>query len=87
MRDVARRAPFMHDGSVKDLAAVVEHYDTRFVERPSLSGDVKRLNLTAEEKRDLVEFMVTLTGENPAVRIPVLPASPQIAIQDVEDQD
>lgn len=85
LRDVARRAPYMHDGSVKDLAAVVEHYDSGFIERPSLSGDMKRLNLTPEEKRDLVEFMLTLTGDNPPVRIPVLPAAAQIATQATEE--
>ena len=42
LRDVERRAPYMHDGSVPTLLAVVEHYDHGFVQRPSLSEEVKR---------------------------------------------
>jgi cytochrome c peroxidase len=79
LRDVERRAPYMHDGSVPTLLAVVEHYDHGFVERPSLSDEVKPLHLTAEEKTDLVNFMMTLTGENPPVHVPVLFAGPHTA--------
>jgi cytochrome c peroxidase len=86
LRDIARRAPYMHDGSVADLAAVVEHYDDGFVERPSLSGDMKRLGLTAAEKKDLVEFMLTLTGDNTPVRVPVLPPNPHLSAQ-VHDEE
>jgi cytochrome c peroxidase len=79
LRDIERRAPYMHDGSVPTLLAVVEHYDHGFVQRPSLSEEVKPLHLTAEEKTDLVNFMMTLTGENPPVHVPVLFAGPQTA--------
>jgi cytochrome c peroxidase len=79
LRDVERRAPYMHDGSVPTLLAVVEHYDHGFVQRPSLSEEVKPLHLTESEKADLVNFMMTLTGENPPVHVPVLFAGPQTA--------
>jgi len=72
LRDADRRGPYMHDGSVTTLKAVVEHYDHGFVERPSLAEEMKKLALTEEEKNDLVAFMLTLTGENSPVRIPVL---------------
>lgn len=75
LRDVARRAPFMHDGSVATLEATVKHYDSGFVQRASLSPNMKRLNLTPAEVRDLVAFMETLTGETQPVVIPVLPIS------------
>ena len=79
LRDVDRRAPYMHDGSVKTLMAVVEHYDKGGVPRPSLSDEIKPLHLTAQEKSDLVEFMQTLDGDNPRVEMPILFAGPQTA--------
>jgi cytochrome c peroxidase len=78
LRDVARRGPYMHDGSMT-LEAVVEHYDGGGVQRPSLAGEMKPLGLTAAEKSDLIDFMLTLTGDNPEVTIPRLFAGPQTA--------
>ncbi|MCA1559956.1 MAG: hypothetical protein LC753_01000 [Acidobacteria bacterium] len=40
---------FYHDGRFADLAAVVDHYDRHF-----------KLNLSAAEKRDLIEFLKSL---------------------------
>jgi cytochrome c peroxidase len=57
LRDVARRGPYMHDGSEKTLADVVEYYDRGSVKNPWLSSDMKPLGLTAQERADLVEFM------------------------------
>lgn len=75
LRDVARRGPYMHDGSERTLAGVVELYDRGGVKNPWLSSDMKPLGLTAQERADLVEFMKALTGEiDPAVsHPPVLP--------------
>lgn len=61
LRGVADRPPYMHDGSVRSLEAVVEHYDRGGVRRPSLSPDMFPLGLTAQEKSDLVAFMRTLS--------------------------
>jgi cytochrome c peroxidase len=64
LRNVALRAPYMHNGSRATLAEVVEHYNQGgAVKRPSLSGAVKPLRLTAVEKQDLVNFLQTLTSE------------------------
>ena len=73
LRNVALRAPYMHDGSVPTLSAVIDHYDTGFVERNSLDSNMHRLNLSAGEKRDLLAFMATLTSVDAPVTIPVLP--------------
>jgi len=74
LRNVTQRGPYMHDGSVPTLEAVIRHYDTGFVQRPSLSADVRRLGLSDQEVMDLVAFMETLTGDDPPVVLPVLPA-------------
>ena len=64
MRDAELTAPYMHDGSLKTLEEVVEHYDKGGTPNPSLDTDMKKLNLTTQEKADLVAFMKALTGEH-----------------------
>src|SRR5712691_6323505 len=73
LREITRRGPFMHDGSLATLEAVVEHYDKGGIERPSRSELIKPLGLTAQEKKDLVAFMQTLTSDGEPTTIPVLP--------------
>jgi cytochrome c peroxidase len=77
LRDADRRGPYMHNGSITTLADVVEHYNKGGTQRPSLSDDMKPLNLTAQEKADLVEFMLTLTSEPTTARHPSLPVASQ----------
>jgi cytochrome c peroxidase len=73
LREISRRSPYMHDGSMTTLEQVVEHYDKGGVERPSRSDLMKPLGLTAQEKADLVAFMKTLTSELDPTAVPVLP--------------
>lgn len=49
LRALWQHAPYFHDGSAPDLPAVVEHYNRRL-----------ELNLTADQKADLVEFLKSL---------------------------
>lgn len=73
IRDVETTAPYFHDGSAKDLMAVVEHYVSGGVVNTNLSPNFKKANLTDDEKKMLVEFMRALTS--PAIRLtlPTLP--------------
>jgi len=73
LREIARRGPYMHDGAVATLDAVVEHYDRGGIDRPSRSDLIKPLGLTAQEKSDLVAFMQTLTSDDEPTTLPVLP--------------
>jgi cytochrome c peroxidase len=73
LRDVDRRGPYMHDGSLVNLADVVDHYDRGGIKRPSLSDVMEPLHLTSIEKQDLLAFLGTLTGNNAPVVVPVLP--------------
>jgi len=75
LRDVAKRGPYMHDGSEKTLEDVIAYYDRGGVKNAWLSTDMKPLTLTAQERADLVEFMKALTGRiDPEVsRPPILP--------------
>ena len=63
LRDVAWRGPYMHDGSEKTLEEVVAFYIRGGVKNPWLSSDVRPLNLAAQEQKDLVAFLQSLTGE------------------------
>jgi cytochrome c peroxidase len=63
LRNVTQTAPYMHDGSEATLAEVVDFYDRGGVANPNLSKEIKPLRLTAQEKRDLIAFLESLTGE------------------------
>lgn len=63
LRDVARTGPYMHDGSIKTLEEVVEHYDKGGVKNKWLHQDIKPLKLSKQEKSDLVQFLHALNGE------------------------
>ena len=71
LRDVALRAPFMHDGSIPTLAAVIDHYDGGGIPRPSRSAQIQPLGLTLAEKAELIGFLDTLTGD-PQQVVPTL---------------
>ena len=73
LRDVARRAPYMHDGSVPTLAAVIDLYDRGGIDRPSRAAEIHPLGLTNAEKADLIAFLETLTGGPTSVQYPALP--------------
>jgi cytochrome c peroxidase len=75
LRNVAQRAPYMHDGSVATMAEAIRHYDTGFIQRPSLSAEMRRLSLTDAEVADLVAFLRTLTSEDDPMPLPNLPAN------------
>ena len=73
LREISRRSPYMHDGSLATLDQVVEHYNQGGVDRPSRSDLMKPLSLTTDEKADLVAFLKTLTSDLNPTAVPVLP--------------
>ena len=62
LREVARTAPYMHDGSLATLEDVVDFYSDGARPNPSLDPEVRRLDLSSEEKAQLVAFLHTLNG-------------------------
>src|SRR5215208_3149589 len=72
LREITRRAPYMHDGSIATLEQVVEHYDRGGVDRPSRSDLMNPLGLSSQEKSDLVAFLQTLTSNLSPTAVPVL---------------
>jgi cytochrome c peroxidase len=73
LREITRRSPYMHDGSIATLEDVIEHYDRGGVDRPSRSDLVKPLGLTSQEKSELVAFLQTLTSNLTPTALPFLP--------------
>jgi len=67
IRNVALSAPYMHDGSQKTLLEVVEWYAKGGHPNPHLSDKIKKLELTDQDKADLVAFMEACTGSFPPV--------------------
>jgi cytochrome c peroxidase len=63
LREIARTAPYMHDGSLKTLEEVVDFYDKGGIPNKNLDEKIKPLHLTAQDKKDLVEFLKSLNGE------------------------
>ncbi|WP_298934003.1 cytochrome c peroxidase [uncultured Ruegeria sp.] len=63
LRGVAETAPYMHDGSLIDLEAVIRHYSEIDTERLHVDGEaiLSELNLTEQEVADLAAFLVTLS--------------------------
>jgi len=64
LRNVAERAPYMHAGQLKDLDAVIAHYD-RADKAPFGKSELKRLRLSEKERAQLQAFLKTLSA--PAV--------------------
>jgi cytochrome c peroxidase len=73
LRDVALTTPYMHSGVYRTLEEVVEHYDRGGDVKQNIDPNIKSLQLTDQEKKDLVEFLKSLTGKQPAITLPRLP--------------
>jgi cytochrome c peroxidase len=63
LRNVARTAPYMHNGSLATLREVVEHYSEINEERLHLDGEriLRKLHLSPAEVDDLVAFLESLS--------------------------
>src|SRR5262249_61555333 len=67
LREIARSAPYMHDGSLASLEDVLRHYVSGVGDRPTLSKDLTRgLTLSDAERADLIAILGTLTSEGAA---------------------
>jgi len=66
LRNVARTAPYMHDGSLKTLKAVVDYYAGGANSNPYLDKEIKAIHLSGQDRADLVEFLNSLTGDLPS---------------------
>ncbi len=74
LRDVTLTAPYMHNGMYATLEEVIDHYDRGGDAKEHLSPNMEPLNLTKQEKFDLLAFMESLDSIKPLeTTIPHLP--------------
>ncbi len=62
LREVARTAPYMHDGSLATLEDVIDFYDRGGNPNPHLDPSLRQLHLTEQEKLALLAFLRSLSG-------------------------
>ncbi len=65
LRNVANTGPYMHDGKLKTLQDVVDFYAGEGNSNPFLDEEMRTIALTGQDRRDLVEFLKSLTGDLP----------------------
>ena len=64
LRDIALRAPYMHNGRLSTLAQVVEFYNGDFIRRSTLAPEMSRVRVGGNAT-DIFEFLLTLTSPMP----------------------
>ena len=77
LRNVARTAPYMHNGSLATLAEVVRHYSELDEDRLHADGEkiLRPLKLSTGESADLVAFLESLSAPGPGVMVDKLPTA------------
>jgi cytochrome c peroxidase len=73
LRNVARTSPYMHNAALRTLEEVVDWFDRGGYTHADLDRAIRPLNLSRDEKRDLVAFMEALSGPLPPVETGRLP--------------
>jgi cytochrome c peroxidase len=63
LRNIAITAPYMHDGSIATLDAVIDHYASGGHDNPHKDPLIAGFHLTAEQRADLIAFFQSLTDE------------------------
>lgn len=67
LRNIAQTAPYMSDGSLKDLKEVIDFYIGAGNSNPNLDKQIHVLDfLSGQERADLQAFLNSLTGQLPA---------------------
>ncbi len=62
LREIARTAPYMHDGSLATLEDVVDFYDKGGRPNQNLFPLIRPIGLTPAEKQQLIRFLEALSG-------------------------
>ncbi|MDZ4785314.1 MAG: cytochrome c peroxidase [bacterium] len=64
LRNVALTSPYMHDGSIATLEEVIEVYAKGGINKNNLSKSITGFPISASEKRDIIEFLESLTSND-----------------------
>ncbi len=63
LREIARTAPYMHDGRFGTLEEVVKFYNQGGISNPHQDNTIIPLELSNGEQQDVVAFLRSLNGE------------------------
>ena len=74
LRELGYTAPYMHNGAFDTLEQVIDFYDAGGGESQNLDPLLRPLGLSGQDKRDLVVFLESLTGDPIIMEAPELPA-------------
>lgn len=74
LREIAARAPYMHNGEIATLEGVIAYYISGGQPRPSLSPLMKPLALNPEEIQQLLAFLRSLSSPQTMLAMPNLPS-------------
>lgn len=75
LRNIAASGPYMHDGSLATLNDVLDYYIRGGNANPNLDPNKAPLNLSVEQKADLLAFLESLTGQNNLKQLLDLPGT------------
>ncbi|TMA20630.1 MAG: c-type cytochrome, partial [Deltaproteobacteria bacterium] len=73
LRDVAKTAPYFHDGSAKALSDAVDRMLAGGVKNPNLDEKLKRAKISPRDRRALLAYLESLTGQVTFPKAPDLP--------------
>lgn len=63
LRNISLTAPYMHDGSLPDLDAVLDHYINHGVPHENKNPIIDEIQITRSEKEDLISFLEAMTDD------------------------
>ena len=63
LRDVARRGPYIHDGSIRTLGEVLDFYSRGGLPNPYVDSRLLKFYMDQQTKQDLLAFLEALNGE------------------------
>ncbi len=70
LRNIARTAPYMHDGSMATLGAVIDHFASGGLPHPNKHPAMTGFNLDPAQQAELIAFLHALTDERPIDQVP-----------------
>jgi cytochrome c peroxidase len=73
LRDVSKTAPYFHDGSGKALSDAVDRMLAGGVKNPNLDEKLKRAKVSPRDRRALLAYLESLTGQLTFPKAPDLP--------------
>lgn len=70
LRNIARTAPYMHDGTMVTLGEVIDHFASGGLPHPNKSPLLVPFTLSPNERADLIAFLNALTDERSIDQVP-----------------